>query len=85
MCTTFAARGFPRPLSRTPEEHLQRLLAQDALARREAGALTTIVRTFEADRFAPFEPDAAQVRASEEAASRLASAGRDRGQGTGPA
>ncbi|MCA1726667.1 MAG: transglutaminase domain-containing protein, partial [Actinobacteria bacterium] len=79
LVETFESRGIARPASRTPSEHLRRLLIEDPLARRERDDVTLIVRTFEADRFSPNAPSEDEVARSTDAASRLASAGRTRG------
>ena len=78
LCRTFERRGLARPGARTPSEHLARLLETDPLAQAHAEALTAIVRTFEADRFAPSPPASSEVAAATEAAERLAAAARSR-------
>lgn len=76
MCGTFARRGLERPPSRTPHEHLARLVAADDLARREHAALATIVRTFEDERFSAEPPGDDRVADATKAAERLELAAR---------
>ena len=78
MCRTFEARGVPRAASRTPEEHLRRLVMDDPLARRERDAVSRIVRTFELERFSPQPPASEEIAAAARDAERLAIAARER-------
>jgi transglutaminase-like putative cysteine protease len=81
MCRAFEARGISRPASRTPREHLGRLLAEDPVARREGDAVALIVATFERELFSPSPPGDAELAAARRGLERVAAAARSR-QGT---
>ncbi len=78
MCRTFEARGIPRPASRTPREHLGRLLAEDPVARREGDAVALVVGTFERELFSTSPPAEEDLSAARQAAARVASAAGER-------
>jgi hypothetical protein len=71
LCGTFAARGHLRAPTRTPREHLDTLLAADALARQERFNLETVIRTFERAHFADWPPEESEVEAALAAAGRI--------------
>jgi transglutaminase-like putative cysteine protease len=71
LCRTFERRGHPRPVHRTPSEHLEALVASEPLARERRADVELIVRTFERERFAPRPPPEEEVAESLAAAARL--------------
>jgi hypothetical protein len=71
MCETFEARGHPRPVHRTPSEHLLALLVQDRLAIEARRDLELIVRTFELEAFSGARAGGEGARLALEAADRV--------------
>jgi protein-glutamine gamma-glutamyltransferase len=71
LCDTFARRGRARPAHRTPSEHLETLLSEDALAREASIDVERIIRAFERERFAARPPEEEEVTESLAAAARI--------------
>ena len=71
VCSTFAARGQPRPPQRTPREHLSRLISADEMARNASADLGLVFDIFERNEFAREKPSSSEVAGSLEAARRV--------------